>query len=186
MLKRKKVYEVGPNFRGTTAPVRPPEKKPEALPISVRDAEGSDISFLFNSCLRSFRNGKLNAGVSNSIYFTEHHKVLEKIFKRAKVLVACETADPSNIYGYLCYEIIEGIFVLHYSYVKQPFRRLGVQKALLVAANHNVANPGFYTHENPTALHMAPKLNLIYHPYLLINYDKPSVSIDAQAEPADE
>lgn len=176
-IKRKKVIEVSKDFKGPTNSV--PNKAHPALlasnvndlAILIRDAEESDVSFIFNSWLRSFRNGALCTHVANSVYFTEHHKILEKLLTRSNVIVACDPADASNVYGWLCFEHVQGVFVVHYAYVKQTFRNLGILNSLLDKTGHDFVNAGLYSHWNFHASKMAANRNLLYHPYILINYD---------------
>ena len=69
------------------------------------------------------------------------------------------------------FEIVQGQFVLHYAYIKENFRKLGLFKALLAATNHDFKGAGLYTHRVPKTFPiLESKYNLIYHPYILINY----------------
>lgn len=141
------------------------------LPISIREADQGDVSFIFSSWLKSFRGGAMAKYVENTIYFSEHHKLVERLLKRSKTVVACNPEDPATIYGYLCYEIVEGIFCVHYGYTKQPFRVLGVLRQLLHSTGHDFARgTGLATHQNQVGARMALKYNLVYHPYILLNY----------------
>lgn len=177
VIRRKKVIEVGKDYSGPSGSV--PAKshpylmasKTADLAVLVRPAEAADIPFIFNSWLRSFRTGSLCANVANSIYFVEHHKVLEKLLKRSEVLVACEPSDPTNIYGYLCYEKIQDIFVLHYAYVKHTFRQLGVANSLLEKTGCDFTKQGLFSHHNKSSERFCAKLNLTYHPYIIMNYE---------------
>lgn len=158
------------------------------LEVNVRPAAQGDVSLIFSSWLKSFRNGTANCNVSNSIYFAEQHKLIEALMKRCEVHVACSTKNPGDIYGWICFERVQGIFTLHYVYVKQTFRSLGVANALLNLTNHDFNMAGLYTHETKIAERLAAKFTLIYHPYILINYvpksdDAPSL-VDTHEERA--
>jgi hypothetical protein len=59
---------------------------------------------------------------------------------------------------------------MHYAYVKQTFRKLGVFTNLLAAAKfYPKVSAGFYTHSTKAMSHIEHKFNLIYNPYLLSN-----------------
>lgn len=148
------------------------DRKAKTLPIVIREAQEGDIPFIFNSWLQSFRSGLMPKKVDNTIYFSEHHKVIERLIKRAPTLIACDPADPATIYGYLCYEKIDGVFVLHYCYVKHTFRAMGVMRQLLAATEQDFKNnSGVFSHMTMIFERLALKYNLIYHPYILINYN---------------
>jgi hypothetical protein len=141
------------------------------LPILIRDADPSDVSFIFNSWLKSYRNGHLCRGVDNTIYYAEHHKLIERILKTATVKIACDPKDIATIYGYICYEKIDGIFVAHFAYTKNTFRSLGVLTQLIKEIDHDFAGAGLFTHRNDRTEFLAAKYHLIYHPYILTNYN---------------
>lgn len=152
----------------------------EPVEVYIRDADVTDVNLIFSSWLKSARNIPIAGRCDNSIYYSEHHKLIERLLKRGNTLVACEPKDPGNVYGYLNYETIEGLFVCHYAYIKQTFRGLGILGTLLDKAGHKLDAAGLYTHQTIAAQKLAAKYTLIYHPYILINY---SHGDRAQEEP---
>lgn len=134
--------------------------------IRFRPANEEDISFIFSSWLKSFRNSQFAKNLVNSVYFTEHHKVIEKIVKSSHVIVACNEQDTSQIYGWICAQQVDGIFCLHYIYVKHPFRKMGLARALINFFEHGKDCAGVYTHHTRVFEILAIKFNLIYHPYI--------------------
>jgi len=153
----------------------------QKLPANLRRADEKDISFIFNSWLKSYRNSLFAKSVSNTIYFSEHHKIVEKLAKTSEIIIACNPDDPEQIYGYACAEKIDGIFCLHYIYVKQPFRRLGVGNFLLNAFDRDISEPAVHTHQTKIAELLAAKFNTVYHPYLLINVEPESGTQDVDS-----
>lgn len=141
----------------------------EELPIRFRKAEQSDVSFIFNSWLKSFRSSRFASTLTSTIYFQEHHKVLERILSLSDIDIAYVEGDPNTIIGYICHAVSCNIFILHYAYVKHTFRGLGIFKALLEEAQHDPQYAGVYTHHTKAMEKQAPKLNMIHHPYLLNN-----------------
>lgn len=147
-------------------------KEQQPLAIKVRAAQEPDAPFIFNSWLKSYRFGDLARNCDNAIYFAEHHKLIERLLKRCKTFVACAADDPATIYGYICYEHVEGVLVIHYTYVKHTFRNMGIAKELLTETKHDPSQTAcLYTHFSESAKKLALKLNLVYHPYILVNYN---------------
>ena len=126
-----------------------------------------DQSFLFNSWLKSYRFSHFGEKITNTIYFQDHHKVIENILKKSKVLMACNVSDPSQLYGYIVVGEVDGILVVHFIYVKHTFRNMGIGKTLLDAVGHSTDNASVYTHHTRMADKLAPKYNFVYHPYLM-------------------
>lgn len=141
----------------------------EKLPIRIRKANEEDIPFIFNSWLKSYRNSKFAKSITSTIYFTEHHKIIQSIVTKNEVLIACNNEDPSQVYGYCCAGFTEGFFTLHYIYVKHSFRGLGIAKVLMSKFNHDTSTASIYTHHTRVADKLAPKYNMIYHPYIVLS-----------------
>ena len=139
------------------------------LPILFRPLAYEDKAFVFNSWLKSFRNGFFCKNVDNTIYFLNHHKIVDSCTLKGKTIVCCNADDPKIIYGYVCYEEIEGQFVLHYVYVKNIYRKLGLAKQLLQRTGHDFNVLGCYTHQTIVGVQKEEQYNLVYHPYLLFN-----------------
>ena len=147
------------------------------LPIRIRKANQEDVNFIFNSWLKSFRGSRFAQDMSNTIYFNEHHKVLERLAKTSEIIIACADKDPEQIFGYICVEKIEGVFVLHYIYVKHTYRGMGIAKLLLSAFEREPDTTGCYTHHTRIAEKLAGKYDLVYHPYLL-SYSERSEDVE--------
>jgi ribosomal protein S18 acetylase RimI-like enzyme len=131
---------------------------------AIRQAIEADVPFIFNSWLKSYRS--MARTVSNPVYFEFHHKAIEALLQRSEVLVAVNPADANELYGYIVYEVVQDVPVIHYAYVKQSFRGLGIATAL--AAKLQVSGGGFYSHETRAGIEvLAHKgLKFVYNPYL--------------------
>ena len=141
----------------------------EKLPVLYRTLQDADKAFIFSSWLKNFRNGTMVRNIPNEIYYTNHHKVVEKLMDNAKTIVCCNADDPSIIYGYINYEIVDSQFVLHFVYIKQLYRKLGIAQDLLSATGNDFNKLGCYTHQTMVAVAKEESLNLVYHPYLLFS-----------------
>jgi GNAT superfamily N-acetyltransferase len=142
----------------------------QKLPIALRAVAQEDVSFIFSSWLKSFRHSLSVKNVAQPIYYSEQHKLIERLFSTSQVLVAANPNDISQIYGYIFYDQYDGIYTCHYVYVKEVFRNLGVAEQLMRESGYRKVAGGMYTHETPVAFREAPNYNLVYHPYLLLNY----------------
>lgn len=140
--------------------------KTENLPIRIRNINEEDVSFVFNSWLKSYRFSSFAKSIRNEIYFTNHHKLLEKIIARGTNYVACNKDDPGQIYGYIVGEEVDGFLVVHYVYVKHTFRNMGIAKLLLDQIGYNPETASLFTHLTDIANKLAAKYNFVYHPYL--------------------
>lgn len=119
-------------------------------------------SLVYATWLRSYEASSLAAkNIPRDVFFAEHHKVIDNLMQRgAAVRVAVLPDEPDVILGWA---VIEGP-VVHYVYVKPPFRKHGLATALLA----DVQRPFRYTHWTHALRELHPKLEgCVYNPYLL-------------------
>jgi hypothetical protein len=138
----------------------------QELPIALRHTHAEDIPFMFNSWLQSYRHSLHVKNISNTVFYGEHHKILERIMKRSEAIIACNPIDQTQIYGYLVFERITGVLVVHYAYVKQTYRRLGILKQMLDKAGRAGEEPFVYSHETHIANKIAIRFRALYNPYV--------------------
>lgn len=97
--------------------------------VTVRMAVKEDLPFIYSTWLKSYRYGSQFAKkLTNKVYYEWHHKLIERLFARgANCFVVVDSSDISVLYGYV---VIEGP-VMHFSYIKKPFRNLGLFNKLI-------------------------------------------------------
>lgn len=136
---------------------------------TLRAVETQDIPFIYNSWLKSYRDSATVAGVPNTIYYGEHHRVIEKILNSAGTLVtvAVNSDDLAQIFGYIVGRKLDTVNVIDWLYVKHPFRGHGIGKAL-EAIFATAPTPVHYTHRVKHAERVLKSRNYIYNPYLLM------------------
>ncbi len=127
--------------------------------MKIRAPEESDKNFIFNSWLKSYRNSQAAKHVNNPIYYTVQAALITKLLSLYPTLVACDPESPNVIWGWINADATTNS--VNYIYVKHPFRRVGVAKALAAAANIDVTLPINATH----LTHAIKKDNIVYNPY---------------------
>lgn len=111
----------------------------------LRPMEPADTSFFFNSWLESWKKSRYAGVIRNCDYYKVTREVIEGLIKRgARIHVACNPSNQEHIYGWVCHELTgDGFAVVHYLYVKDPFLKMDVDKALMSMVDGE--KPGFYT-----------------------------------------
>lgn len=167
------------------------------VPTVYRQPIQADHPFIYNSWLKSFRTySSWATQVAPTIFFANHKMVIAKLLEEAGVLVACNPDLPDQIFGYAVFtQTGSNVTVLHYVYVKHPFRKMGVAGGLVATvrseSNHDKALPMIATHIPDKALPMDEgvwdsmwnvlrlKWDLIYNPYIMGTetiYDKSQIA----------
>lgn len=143
---------------------------------AIRPAIGSDLNFIYSTWLNSYRSdSKIGNSTRKSIYFSHYYGVLDAILRnqRTKVLVSCKLDEPNVIFGFFVFEnSIDDInpATIHYSFVKEGFRRHGILKSLFEKAFDGAGAAFFYTHQTreiEKILKENPKF--LYNPFLLFS-----------------
>lgn len=136
------------------------------LPVIIRRATDSDHGFIIGTWLRSYREDQLQANayakdIPDEVFYGEegHRGIVRELLSRhgAHILSHAETTD--DIYGFICADIP----VLHYLYVKGPFRRLGFGGKLLVHAG--LTRGTVCSHATRSFDILKRLLGAIYNPY---------------------
>jgi len=143
------------------------------MSIAVRSYDVvSDEAFVMSTWLKNYRDAAAVRAVPGPIYFKYQRERIEKILKdkSTRVVIGCSPIDPEFVYGYA---VLGEPNAVHYIYVKESCRNLGVSKVLLNSLKWD--EPIFYTHKSPDfkverKLKEDPQLKvLVYNPYLVGN-----------------
>jgi len=119
--------------------------EPEAsLAVLIRKPVEADVPLIYNSWARSYKHQFKK--MAFPIYKAFIEPVIADCIQHSEILVACDPTDQDEIFGYIVVEdTIEGP-VVHYVYVKSPFRRLGI--ATMLCQNAGVTRPVTFTHQS--------------------------------------
>ncbi len=133
------------------------------LPYNIREAIPSDIPFIYNSWLKSFRFGNLDSRtMRTSVFYENYREVVDNILEQSQVVVACLPDEPSVILGYMVFHKS----IIHYMFVKESFRRLGIATTLF--KTHVGYGHVTYTHiTNEITKHVRSIPHWTYNPFLL-------------------
>lgn len=106
--------------------------------LTIRPARPEDIHFILHSWLKRYRDAIRARFIPDKVYYSVQHDVITKIFSQTGLVirVAVNPEDENQIYGYVVAEVsplLPQVKFLHWIYVKGPFRRFGVAKALLAS-----------------------------------------------------
>ena len=145
------------------------------VPTNIRGPLPDDEGFIYNSWLKSLHESSPWAKyIRSQIFYNNHKKVLAKILSESGVLIACNPEMPDQIFGYGVYQPSSGgVAVIHYLYVKHPYRKLGIGKELfrqmLALSDHNTDLPAVASHiADPSVWwDIKDKFNLVYNPYVI-------------------
>ncbi len=97
--------------------------------VAFRAPTPACMPFVFDSWIKSYwKSGPSCSLVPFHVFHHEVHALLEALLPKCEVLLAVNPDDEAQILGWVCRE---GNGVVHYCYVKEPFRRFRIASMLL-------------------------------------------------------
>lgn len=99
----------------------------DPVPFALRPMRASDESFVVSSWHRSYRDADFAAAPTRDAYYDTQRRVIDQCMLSGRVDVATWPDDDDHLLGFVAHAGA----VVHYVYVKEPFRRRGLGKALL-------------------------------------------------------
>lgn len=129
--------------------------------MKIRPVLDSDINFILSTWLKSYyeelrRNG--SKGViypKDDVFFQGHQDKIKELIKIASIDVCTAPDDDNQIIGWIAYDSN----AIHYCYVKQVFRKMGVARALRTKA----LTAKSYSHHTRYSRYL--NTGLVYDPY---------------------
>lgn len=134
--------------------------------VSLRPMVASDAAFVFDSWLDSYRDNNQEAkAVPWPVYRSMQRTLIDRLRHRSgsEVLVACASDAEWQILGWACSERTTAGGVLHYLYVKAPYRGFDITSLLAEPLRGRCR---WYSHRTPKLERVARSLGLTFNPYL--------------------
>lgn len=139
-------------------------------PWKIRSVSSKDIPFIYSSWLKSYKFGSDSMkNMRSSVFFENYREILDIILTKSEILIACLKEDEDVILGYICYEPTA---IVHYCFIKEAFRNLGIASDLYRLTDlHNRYITTVYTHDTKqlkTLINNKDKYkDFLYNPLLL-------------------
>lgn len=88
--------------------------------------------FIYKSWLKGYRRAPRVVDMTPDAYFAFQHRQIEKILDTdAQVLMARGLDDPDWLCGFLCSDVVDSHYIVHWCFTKVAYRGMGVLKSLL-------------------------------------------------------
>ena len=105
--------------------------------VFYRPAEPADFEFIQAALLNHYYEESFWARrLTTRSFFDGHTPLVRALLQQAAAVVACDSLDPSLLFGFVVFEPGGGPVgsdVLDFLYVKKAFRKLGLGRRLLAA-----------------------------------------------------
>ena len=135
-----------------------PLKDNDKLPVLVRLASSSDASLVYSYADQ-------NKDQHRGILYKSHRKIIRNLMEKSITVMAVMDDDPNQIFAWMCgLRSKSGPLLVHYCYVKDAFRQLGLAKLLLRHFEHRSGEPVICSHKGYVYKSLRDRYNLFYVP----------------------
>lgn len=140
--------------------------------LHIRLPNSNDIPYIYSTWLKNYHyDSALCKECTDSVFFKEYREVIDTILEKSNTVVAVASLenDPAIIFGYIVAEV-EPTPCIHYIFIKEDFRQLGIAKALINYLSLNTQKSLTFTHKTSYIHEIIKKYpNLIYNPFKLFS-----------------
>lgn len=142
--------------------------------VQLRPAALGDLALIMSSWIGEYREGPIGRLMTDTRYYAEVRPIVERLVTRLPPLVACDPGNPDTIYGWACGERVTSDLVVHFLYVRGPWRRWGIARKLLAALGYQAGERVIVTHPTRYSLlfsrgegsHKRPSIRVSHNPWL--------------------
>ena len=101
------------------------------MTFPIRAARDGDMAFILDAWRKSYEGAPAVRGSDREHYRVEMTRTIRRLCDRGEVRIAVSPDDDDHLLGFAVFTRADDGAELHYVYVKQTFRGMGVAKALL-------------------------------------------------------
>lgn len=146
------------------------------MKLAFRSAAGAeDRRFVIATWASSYKTSYASGLIQSEDWPRIMHEQIGKVLDRAgaKTLVAYEKTDPGFLYGFISGDVSDRYApIVAYCYVKEPYRRSGIARALFRELGVDPLQPFVYACKTPAVTHMHDKIPKARWNPLAVRYPK--------------
>lgn len=134
----------------------------------LREFQEGDRNFILNSWLLS--NRSCQKDMENCDYFPSVQRYITILLERANTLMFVSPEDENHIYGFVCFETFTAGHIIHYVYLKHPYRGFGLFREFctqFVPKVQSDRRPIYITHRPKNLANLKAVHNISYDPFLI-------------------
>lgn len=107
--------------------------------------DSDERAFIVSTWASSYKHSHYAGLIASEDWPTVMHPQLGKLLDRPTVRAIVACAPPAFLYGHIVGETAGPMPVVHYVYVKDPYRETGIARALFAALGVDPSKPFLYT-----------------------------------------
>jgi hypothetical protein len=106
-------------------------------PVQHRLANVDDMAFIHASWSSSERANTSAVLVPNNVYYADERNKINHLLNVSTTMVVHVEGKPDTLLGFMTYQYTVNHQIIHYAFVKSPFRQYGILSNLIELTNYN-------------------------------------------------
>lgn len=137
--------------------------------FKIRPVTPEDLPYIFSTWLDGQRKVGDRAYFTNTLYYEKEKPRISGILENSRVGILVNPEDTNHIYGFLVWDFLDDLFVLHYAHMKRAYQRLGIMtQAMSLICPKDKRKSGFITtHINDLAGKLRERHQFKYNPFIM-------------------
>ena len=119
-------------------------------------ADDSDRVFIRSTWARAFKQSNDAGLIHTDDWAPVMHRQFDRILDRpgARAIIACDRDHPTFLYGWIAGDTTAPLKVVFFTYVKEPYRRRGLARALALELGLDARTPFAFVCRTPLTLQL--------------------------------
>jgi GNAT superfamily N-acetyltransferase len=127
---------------------------------AYREALPADLPFAIGTWSSNYKNSHYAGIVQTEDWPDVMHAAIGKILARPTTRTIVAFEPPAFLYGFIAGELADTMPVVHWIYVKSPYRKAGIARGLFAALGVDPAREFLYTCRTIACVRLADKIPL--------------------------
>lgn len=140
------------------------------VPYVLRGMDENDKAFIYTTWIKVHWTAPPMNFCDKTSYLPHQREVITKLLDTANVLVACDPDDSDSLLGYIVYEFVAGVLIVHWLHIKSINRFMHLASDILetIYPNHRtrtiICTQNFMEYSK-----LRYKFKLSYDPFFLMD-----------------
>lgn len=137
-------------------------------PYLLRKHTDDDKGFIYQNWIKLYHESCPINFCINDIYLPNQNRIIDNLLETANTLIACNPEDPTLLLGFICYEFVQDVMVVHWMHIRGNMRFRGLATDILQSLYPTAkSDPILVTHNFRTYSELRHKFCLSYDPYFI-------------------
>lgn len=144
----------------------------------LRVLEPGDRAFVASAWIRGAHDPAPACFIPRARFDPHQRAHVDRCLDTYSTLVACHPDDPSELFAFICFCLVERMPVVHWLYVRNLFRRMGIARSIFGAIAPG-AKAVVSTQWSSNSVWIQRRISFFYDPFMVGESGGKNVTLEA-------